>query len=302
MRIPSATTGWELEAWQFLPSDVSSKPPVVVMAHGTGLTKASSLRPHAEVFAAQGYGVLVFDYRRFGGSDGTPRNMLIINERHEDYSTVINYARSCELFDPKRVVAWGTSFSGGHVITIAGKDHELAAVIAQCPFTDGIASGFHLSKLPIVRTTPIAIYDLVRSLLPWYKPTYIKAAAQPGHLGYLAEPGFYDGMYRITPNPQDFPNQLQASEFMKLPFYRPVRAASRIQCPILVTIAKADNIVPPGAVLKVARRAPLGESVQFEGTHFDCYQGGASFEAGLRAQIEFLQRVLSPPIDHHEII
>ena len=35
---------------------------------------------------------------------------------------------------------WGTSFGGGHAIATAAVDHDVVAAIAQCPFTDGLAS------------------------------------------------------------------------------------------------------------------------------------------------------------------
>ncbi|KAF8310963.1 alpha/beta-hydrolase [Clavulina sp. PMI_390] len=159
IRIPSATPGWELEAWQFVPTDVpSSQLPVVIMAHGIGLPRSSSLRAPGEGFASEGYGVVVFDFRSFGGSDGTPRNVLKIKDQQEDYKSVITYARQCGLFNPKKVVLWGTSFSGGHVMCVASEDHEVAGVIAQTPFSDGLTTVFGLSKIDILRA--------VRTFLP----------------------------------------------------------------------------------------------------------------------------------------
>ncbi|MEZ4639346.1 MAG: acetylxylan esterase [Caldilineaceae bacterium] len=39
--------------------------------------------------------------------------------------------------DAKRIVLWGTSLSGGHVLATAAADPAIAAVIAQCPALDG---------------------------------------------------------------------------------------------------------------------------------------------------------------------
>ncbi len=41
---------------------------------------------------------------------------------------------------------WGTSFGGGHVIVTAAEDRRIAAVIAQCPFTDGLASSLAIPR------------------------------------------------------------------------------------------------------------------------------------------------------------
>ena len=39
--------------------------------------------------------------------------------------------------DPDRIVLWGTSWSGGHVVYAAAADPRIAAVIAQYPDLDG---------------------------------------------------------------------------------------------------------------------------------------------------------------------
>ncbi|KAJ8081787.1 hypothetical protein PM082_007633 [Marasmius tenuissimus] len=121
LKIPSGTYGWDLDVWCFLPSGVD-KPadnvvtdgrwPVVVMAHGWCCNKLMSLSPYAETFVNSGYACLVFDYHRWGASDGIPRHILSIKEQLEDYRTVIRYAQLQLEFDPDRVVVWGTSFSG----------------------------------------------------------------------------------------------------------------------------------------------------------------------------------------------
>jgi hypothetical protein len=43
---------------------------------------------------------------------------------------------------------------------------------------------------------------------------------------------------------------------------------------------------------QAARNAPLGKIVKVKGGHFDVYKGGISFEEGLKAQLEFLKRVV----------
>lgn len=54
-------------------------------------------------------------------SGGSPRNLLLVKEQLEDYRTVIAYARRYDSFDPKKIVLWGSSFSGGHVIKLASE-------------------------------------------------------------------------------------------------------------------------------------------------------------------------------------
>lgn len=89
LKIPSATPGWNLDVWQYLPvAGHGSQPfPVIVMwvtrfltfvlalcpcatyrAHGLTATKNMKLDTYAECFAEHGYACLVFDYRRWGDS------------------------------------------------------------------------------------------------------------------------------------------------------------------------------------------------------------------------------------------
>lgn len=54
-------------------------------------------------------------------SDGDPREVVSIKEQQEDYRAVIKYCRQQPEFDPSRVIAWGTSFSGAHVVKLASE-------------------------------------------------------------------------------------------------------------------------------------------------------------------------------------
>ncbi|MBP2332059.1 S9 family peptidase [Corynebacterium freneyi] len=62
--------------------------------------------------------------------------------------------RSRDGVDPDRIVLWGTSFGAGHVIRAASRDPRVAAVIAQCPFTDGLASMFTLPPATLAPPGP----------------------------------------------------------------------------------------------------------------------------------------------------
>lgn len=113
--------GTKCAARVYRPTATNQPSPVVVMAHGFGAVRALRLYAYAERFAAAGYAVVVFDYRSFGESEGEPRQVLDIAMQHEDWRAALRFARSLEGIDHTRVVAWGTSFSGGHVITVAGR-------------------------------------------------------------------------------------------------------------------------------------------------------------------------------------
>src|ERR1051326_2790225 len=111
----------------------------VVMATGAAITKEPGADRFAARFHAAGFTVLSFDYRRFGDSGGTPRQVLRRREQVEDLKAAIAFAAHLSDVDADRIAAWGFSLGGGYVLEVAGK-LKLAAAIAQTPFVDGPAA------------------------------------------------------------------------------------------------------------------------------------------------------------------
>ncbi len=129
----------ECAAWLYRPEAADGDVACVVMAHGFGGVKEARLDAFAERFADAGYAALVFDYRFHGGSSGEPRLLIDIGRQRDDWRAAIAFARGLDGVDADRIVGWGTSFSGGHVVEIAAAGERLAALIAQGPFMSGPA-------------------------------------------------------------------------------------------------------------------------------------------------------------------
>ena len=124
-------------AWLYVP-DGEGRFPGVVLAHGWTGVREQRLDAYAERFGGAGLAALVFDYRHFGASSGEPRQLLDITRQLDDWAAAIAFVRSRAEIDPGRDALWGTSFSGGHVIETAARDRQIAAVVAQVPFADGL--------------------------------------------------------------------------------------------------------------------------------------------------------------------
>nr|NIN00815.1 hypothetical protein [candidate division Zixibacteria bacterium] len=120
--------GTSVSAWLYLPQDLSTPVPCIIMGHGFGGTKDMGLEPYAVRYQEAGFAALAFDYRHFGESDGEPRQLIWIPYQLEDWLAAITYARNLEQIDPARIALWGTSMSGGHVIVTAAKDKNIACV------------------------------------------------------------------------------------------------------------------------------------------------------------------------------
>ncbi|GAA4417148.1 hypothetical protein GCM10023148_14940 [Actinokineospora soli] len=159
--------GVRCAAWLYVPAAEGGPRPLVVMAHGLGAVREWRLDAFAERFAAQGWVVLVFDYRYLGDSEGSPRQLLDIGDQLDDWRAALAYGRSLPEVDPDRIALWGTSFGGGHALRIASEDHGVAAVVAQCPFTDGPASlisRFRSSPVSMLGLFIAALLDVVGSV------------------------------------------------------------------------------------------------------------------------------------------
>lgn len=88
----------------------------------TGCQKDFALAHYGDRFAKAGFATFIFDYRTFGGSEGEPRHWASPARHLDDYVSAVEFIKAelGAVVDVNRVNLWGTSFSGGHVLTLAG--------------------------------------------------------------------------------------------------------------------------------------------------------------------------------------
>jgi pimeloyl-ACP methyl ester carboxylesterase len=276
------------QAWLYLPEGPQPHP-VIVMAHGLGGIRQMRLDAYAERFAAAGYACLVFDYRHFGASGGEPRQLLDIKLQLADWVAAIAYARSRADLDPARVVLWGTSFGGGHVIVAAARDGNVAATISQCPFTDGLASVLAMDPRTSVKVTARAVRDLIAAGLG-RPPVMVPTAGPPGSAALMTAPDAvpgYLGLVDDEARAAGFGNQVAARVVLNIVRHRPGRKAKKVRCPILFAVCETDSVAPAKATLRHARTAPRGEIRLYPEGHFDIYVG-EPFERVVADQLAFL--------------
>lgn len=111
--------------------------PVAVMAGGWCYVKELVQPRYAELFAEAGVAGLVFDYRRLGASDGSPRQHIDPHDQLEDYRNAISFAVRHEALDADRVGVWGISYSGGHALILGATDRRIKAICSVVPVVDG---------------------------------------------------------------------------------------------------------------------------------------------------------------------
>ena len=281
-------------AWLYRPVAPAGAPlPCIVMAHGLGGTRTVGLAPYAERFAAAGYGVLVFDYRHFGDSDGEPRQLMSIRRQLQDWESAIAFVRGLSGMDPERIALWGASFSGGHVIVVAARDKRVAALSAQGPMMDGWAALVNFLGYagtgPLLRLAGLGVLDQIRALAGLSALT-VPVVAQPGGLAAMSSFDAYDGCRALAP--PDWRNELCARFALTLGTYRPILHAPKVTCPALIQVCRQDSVAPAAAAIATARRMGRRTKLKtYDCGHFAIYVG-AIFEQAVRDQLAFFDRVL----------
>jgi len=271
--------------------------PCIVMAHGVGATRDCGLSAFAESFATAGADVVAFDYRHFGESSGLPRQLVSIRSQLADYHTVIGHARGLPGIDPRRIIVWGVSLSGGHVIKVAARDPAIAAVVSLTPAVDGLAAVAQMAKtnelVYIARLLGQGLSD-VSAALRRRPPVLAPIVGSPGQIAALNASGSFENMLAIAG--PSWQNAMAARIFLSIGTYRPGRLGAKITCPVLMQIADHDQSAPAGAATRTATTTKATVH-HYPCDHFDVYAGASFHEHVLADQIAFLRRICSPA-DH----
>jgi pimeloyl-ACP methyl ester carboxylesterase len=267
----------------------------LIMAPGLAVTKEPGTDPFAGIFQQSGFSVLAFDYRRFGESDGEPRQILKLREQHADMEAAIALARDLPEVDPARIALWGFSLSGGHVLAVAARTPHLAAAIAVSPTAEGPRASRRALRsqtpLALMRLSGLALLDAAGGQLG-RQPRLVPLAAERGAIGLISTPDALKGANAL--NPEDsYPNwrqEVAARAALSVSRYRPGRYASTIRCPLLVLAYEQDEAALAGPAVTAGQNAPAGEVVLRPGGHYESYMG--DHDEALRIQLSFLGRHL----------
>lgn len=267
--------------------------PCIVLAPGFAGSRESSLLGYAKAFAASGIDALLFDYHRFGVASGSPRRSVSVRGQRQSYHAALAVARQLPGVDPERIVLWGVSRAGGHVVTVAARDGRVAATISVTPTTDGIT-------VPAKRACKRGLRFLARAAFNGLRDA---GAAMTGRMLY---PDPVIGGQRSNANvpredgPEasgDVASPSRRTDMGPRPAHRagisrPIRSASRVPCPLLVQVGTNDGITSPRTGHRAAAKAgPRAELREYPFDHLGVY-AGPGHERALADQLDFLRRAL----------
>jgi fermentation-respiration switch protein FrsA (DUF1100 family) len=181
--------GLDLLSW-YLPPRAGR--PVIAYFHGNGGNIAHRA-DRVQRFAGQGYGVLIVEYRGYGGNPGTPSEAGLF----EDARAGIDFLRR-EGIAAGRVVVYGESL-GTAVAVHAAVGRPFGAVILESPFTSIAAvAQYHYPFVPAA----LLIWDRFDSLS---RIAGVKApllVLQGGRDGVIP-PRLGDALFAAAPQPKE---------------------------------------------------------------------------------------------------
>jgi dienelactone hydrolase len=267
-----------------------------VLAHGFSGTMDWILPDIASRFVGAGLAVLAFDYRHLGKSEGSPRQIVDVQEQRKDLRNAVEFVRRRPDIDPRRIGLWGTSLGGSHVIALAAEDPGIAAVVANAPALDVLVGANISAKIKKQGGTTIqfasttmkllasALLDRIRALLglsPYYLAVY-----GPAGRAFFTDPALADRFAAVEKNSPTWENRVAARFLLQAPRYIEGTIA-RITAPILFSLASRDLEVSSDFIKEVAKESPRSQVNEYAADHFDLYHG-AMFEQVVADQTEFL--------------
>jgi dipeptidyl aminopeptidase/acylaminoacyl peptidase len=102
-----------------------------------GLKDAKLYVRYHEALIARGFGVLVFDYRGFGDSEG-PQDLISPAAQLRDLVNAVTYLTTREDVIADAIGAFGTGGTGGgNAVLLARADPRIRAAVSQVPVADG---------------------------------------------------------------------------------------------------------------------------------------------------------------------
>jgi len=284
--------GEDCAATLTLPDTVAegSGQPGVVLAHGFTATRKDGLAAFAERFASEGFAALTFDYRGFGDSAGSERQVLSIKRELEDVKAAIAFLQAQDGIDPGRIALWGSSLGGGLTFETAAVNPAVTCAIAQVPFADGFSQ---LGAQPMLIAARLSARSIKDKLAAWLgRPrVMVPAAGPPGTLAAMTSADALPGFQSITPPDSRHENRVSAGVILDILRWRPGRRASQIRCPLLVQVGDRDIDTPPAPAISAAGSAPKGEIRHYDCGHFSVYNP-PWMEKVVSDQVDFLKRNL----------
>ena len=271
-----ADNGVMLRGWVITP-DTAGPHPAIVMTPGFS-SSITRLEVVAQAFVARGFGVLLYDQRTCGSSDGEPRQDVDPVAQDRDMQMALSFVERHPALDSDRIGLWGSSFSGGNVLVVAAMDRRVKAVVSQVPFI----SGYDQFVLGNGQAGLAGINDLVnqdrQNRLNGEEPGRVQMVPTPddpaGHFVLFEDKADYDYLVGGPEGPAPgWVNSVtirttgRALGYDVRPFMRRISPT-----PLMMVVASDDQTTPPSLALEAYDAAlEPKELMMISGGHYGVY-------------------------------
>lgn len=137
----STSDGLELAAWHVAAPDSDQE--TVLVAPGNAGNRAARV-PLARMLVDAGFGVLLLDYRGYGGNPGSPTEAGLAR----DVRAAHHYLTAEADVGPEDLIYFGESV-GAAVVTELAAEHSPAALVLRSPFTSLAEVGRAAYRVPV---------------------------------------------------------------------------------------------------------------------------------------------------------
>lgn len=268
--------GWHYAARNADGSVVDGPAPTVIMAHGFTATREIFLDDFADVFAAAGLGVIVYDHRGFGVSEGEPRSHADPWAQINGYRDCITWAAGLPEVDADRIGVWGSSYAGGHVLVVAALDKRVKCVVSQVPLTYGLETARRLIRGDMWAGLRSA-FDADRAARARGEAGAMMPVTAPeGEPCALPTADTYAFFTEFEASREtNWKNEVTLHSIEMFTEYEPARYIDRIApTPLLLVVAEGDHLTPFDLTAKAYEEALQPKKLLIlPGGHFDAYTG-----------------------------
>lgn len=268
--------GVTLRGWHYAAEGASGPAPTVIMAHGFSATKETYLDDFAEVYSAAGLGVIVFDHRNLGDSDGEPRQHIDPRAQIDSYRDAITWAQGLDSVDADRIGVWGSSYAGGHVLVVAAIDRRVRCVVSQVPLTYGFETAQRLIRGDHWKGLREG-FDADRAArLAGAPPATLPVTAPEGEPCALPTADTFAFFTELDASRgKNWRNEVTLHSVELFTEYEPASYIARISpTPLLLVAAREDHLVPFDMTARAYEAALEPKRLLvLPGGHFDAYTG-----------------------------
>jgi len=161
--------GLDLLAWLVPPTDDTQ--PVVLYLHGNGGNIGYRAHRFAQLHR-YGWGVLLLEYRGYGGNPGAPTEPGLYADASAGYAALLALGIA-----PRRIILWGESLGTGIAVHLAS-EAEVGAVLLESPYTSIAAIAQQRFRFAPVKLLLQDRFDLIGRLPAVHAPLLVMTGGQ----------------------------------------------------------------------------------------------------------------------------